>query len=163
MLTYAIQDEYAAKAEYAAIMEAYGAILPYSNIVKAESRHISALLPLFEAHDVGVPVDDAASRVTVPGSLQESDEIDVEAEIRDNEMYESFLKEDLPEDVRIVFENKKRASESHPRAFENASEGKVQRGMSRERKNPSASRSMARTAGPRFRNNFGDGTGECIV
>lgn len=70
-------------------------------------------------------MDDAASRVTVPSSLQESDEIGVEAEIRNIEMYESFLKEDLPEDVRIVFENLKRASESHLRAFENASQGNV--------------------------------------
>lgn len=167
MLTYAIQDEYAAKAEYAAIIETYGTTRPYSNIVKAENRHISALLPLFETYDIVVPEDDADGRVTVPGSLQESYVIGVEAEIRNIEMYESFLKENLPDDVRIVFENLKRASESHLRAFENAAEGQIQNGMSRARRSSlvkgNGSPGMNRTAGQRLGNYLGDGTRECII
>jgi hypothetical protein len=34
-------------------------------------------------------------------------------------MYESFLQEDLPGDVRDLFEQLKRASENHLRAFRN--------------------------------------------
>lgn len=122
MLQYAIEDEFLAQAEYEIIMEKYGTIRPFSNIIKAESRHISALLPLFEKYDLDVPVNDADERVVVPGSLSEIFSIGVEAEINNIEMYEGFLEEDLPDDVEFVFENLMRASENHLKAFERADE-----------------------------------------
>ena len=51
MLTYAIQDEYAAKAEYQAIQDAFGVVRIYSNILKAEAQHVETLLPLFETYE----------------------------------------------------------------------------------------------------------------
>lgn len=120
MLQYAIEDEYLAQAEYEIIMEKYGTIRPFSNIIKAESRHISALLPLFEKNDFDVPVNDADERVVAPGSLSEIFSIGVEAEIKNIEMYKNFLEEDLPEDVELVFENLMKASEHHLKAFERA-------------------------------------------
>lgn len=118
MLTYAIEDEYAAQAEYDAIMNSFGTVSPYTNISKAEQKHISALLPLFETYGVVVPENEAASLVTVPGTLAESYTIGIEAEENNIAMYDRFLKEDLPDDVRIVFENLKAASEKHLAAFE---------------------------------------------
>lgn len=122
MLNYAIEDEYLAQEEYEVIMEEYGVRRPFSNIIKAEARHISALLPLFEEYGFDVPVNDAEDRVEVPDSLTEIFSIGVEAEIKNIEMYKSFLEEDLPEDVKMVFENLMKASESHLRAFERSGE-----------------------------------------
>lgn len=118
MLTYAIQDEYAAEAEYAKIIQTYGAVRPYSNIVKAETKHIAALVPLFEANGFEVPVNDAASKVVLPASLKESYAIGVQAEIMNIDMYNRFLAQELPDSVRTVFESLKKASESHLAAFE---------------------------------------------
>lgn len=118
MLNYAIEDEYAAQAEYEAIMDTFGAVRPYTNISRAEQQHISALLPLFETYGYTVPENAAASLVTVPDTLAETYAVGVEAEEKNIAMYESFLKEDLPDDVRIVFENLKAASEKHLAAFE---------------------------------------------
>lgn len=122
MLNYAIEDEYAAQAEYDAIMNSFGTVRPYTNISKAEQQHISALLPLFENYGIAVPENGAASLVTVPNTLAESYTIGIEAEEKNIAMYDLFLKEDLPDDVRIVFENLKAASEKHLAAFERNSD-----------------------------------------
>lgn len=125
MLTYAIQDEYLARATYQSILDKYGIQRPFSNIVKAEERHISLLLPLFEAHDVAVPADDALKLVVVPESVEAAYPEEVEAEKVNIAMYEDFLKEDLPEDVALVFERLENASENHLKAFENAAAGNI--------------------------------------
>ena len=125
MLHYAIQDEYAAQAEYQTIQNEFGAIRVYTNIMKAEGKHIQALLPLFETYEITVPVDSASEKVMVPGSLSESYEIGVQAELSNIAMYEAFLKEELPGDVRLVFENLKKASENHLTAFQRTSQGQI--------------------------------------
>lgn len=119
MLTYALQDEYLAHAEYEHIIDVYGSIRPFTNIIRAEETHITTLLPLFETYGIAVPEDDASTHVAPVASLIEAYEAGVQAEIMNIDMYEAFLKEDLPSDVRIVFEDLMRASESHLNAFEN--------------------------------------------
>jgi len=122
MLTYAIEDEYLAQTEYNVIMEEYGIQKPFSNIIKAEARHISLLLPLLEQYDVAVPEKDWDSLLEVPDSLEASYKIAVTAEEKNIAMYASFLKKELPDDVKAVFENLMNASENHLRAFQNASD-----------------------------------------
>lgn len=117
MITMAITDEYLAHKEYEIILDAYGNVNPFANIINAEVSHIQELLPLFEAYDVSVPVDNAASLVALPSTLQEAYEIGVQAEVNNIGMYESFLKQDLPQDVRDVFEALMAASENHLQAF----------------------------------------------
>ena len=119
MLTYAIQDEYLARAEYKVIMDAYGEQRPFINIMRAEGVHIQRLLPLFTAYGVTVPEDTALEHTVKPDSLQAAYEAGVTAEVNNIAMYEAFLKqEDLPDDVRAVFEALMRASGNHLRAFE---------------------------------------------
>ena len=119
MLTYAIRDEYLARAEYKVIMDAYGEQRPFINIMKAEGGHVQLLLPLFTAYGVTVPEDTALEHTVKPDSLQAAYEAGVTAEVHNIAMYEAFLKqEDLPDDVRAVFEALTRASGNHLRAFE---------------------------------------------
>ena len=51
----AIQDEYKAKAVYQKVINTFGEVRPFSNIIKAEEQHIQELLPLFEKYGVEVP------------------------------------------------------------------------------------------------------------
>jgi hypothetical protein len=118
MLDYAIEDEYLAKAEYEKIMETYGEQRPFSNILEAEKTHIELLLPLFAAYGIDVPLDTATDHTVIPGSVEEALEVGVQAEIDNIAMYEKFLAVELPEDVREVFEDLKKASESHLTAFQ---------------------------------------------
>lgn len=122
MITYAMEDENLAKAEYAAIIAKYGSQRPYSNIIRAEDNHIAQLQPLFAAYKVTVPAAPSAE-VTLPATLAETYQIGITAETNNIAMYESFLKLDLPADVKLVFTNLKNASEKHLAAFERATSG----------------------------------------
>ena len=118
MLTYALQDEYMAQAEYEAIMQAFGVTNPYANIVKAELTHQEELLPLFAAYGIAVPENTAAANVVLPATLQEAYEIGVQAEINNIAMYQAFMAQsDVPDDVRLVFDELINGSQSHLEAF----------------------------------------------
>jgi hypothetical protein len=119
MLTYAIQDEYLARAEYELIIDEYGSIRPFTNIIAAEQRHVDWVTKLLEEYGYTVPKDTSHRYVVLPKNLEESFETGVQAEIDNIAMYESFLREDLPADVRDLFERLMRASENHLRAFRN--------------------------------------------
>ncbi|MEN6340527.1 MAG: DUF2202 domain-containing protein [Clostridiaceae bacterium] len=119
MLMYALQDEYLAHAEYEQIIADFGSVRPFTNIIKAEQTHIDSLLPLFAAYGLTAPADDGAAHTLAVSSLTESYQAGVGAEVNNIAMYETFLAEDLPDDVRTVFESLMRASENHLRAFQN--------------------------------------------
>ena len=119
MLTYAIQDEYLARAEYELIIGEYGSIRPFTNIVAAEQRHIDWVTELLEEYGYDLPEDTAHVYVVLPKDLESSFETGVQAEIDNIAMYESFLRTDLPADVRDLFERLKGASQNHLRAFRN--------------------------------------------
>jgi rubrerythrin len=123
MLVYAIQDEYLARAEYAAIMERYGEGRPFGNIIRAEEWHIEWLKEVFAKHGLAVPADTTKSRLVVPTDRKKSLETGVQAEVDNIAMYDSFLGKapaaQLPADVRQLFERLRAASENHLRAFRN--------------------------------------------
>jgi len=119
MLTYAIQDEYLARAEYELIIEEYGSIRPFTNIMAAEERHIEWVAESFDEYGYLLPKDTAHMHVTLPKDLKSSFETGVQAEIDNIALYESFLQTDLPNDVRDLFERLQQASENHLRAFRN--------------------------------------------
>jgi hypothetical protein len=119
MLTYAIQDEYLARAEYELIIEEYGSLRPFTNIVAAEQRHIEWVTELLDDYGYVLPEDTARMYVVLPEDLKSSFETGVQAEIDNIAMYESFLQADLPADVRDLFERLQRSSENHLRAFRN--------------------------------------------
>jgi hypothetical protein len=118
MLTYAIQDEYLAQAEYTAIINAYKTGAPFANSLKAESNHISLLTKLFDTYGIAVPENTAQALTTVPGSLDEAYDAGMQAESANIAMYDTFLAQtDLPEDVRNTFTALKNASENHLNAY----------------------------------------------
>lgn len=158
MLVYAIEDEYLAQAEYDAIMDEYGTQRPYSNIINAEAYHIDQLVILFEAYDITVPEKDWESMIKVPESLEAGYEIGVAAEEKNIAMYGSFLKEELSDDVKIVFENLLNASENHLRSFQNALDGNLSCGGQNNRNSGNAGCGQGNGMG-RSRNQTNEGCG----
>lgn len=118
MLTYAVQDEYLAHGEYAAIVEKFGDVNPYNNIMSAEETHLAFLQEVYSTYDLEFPEDTSADHIVVPDTLLEAAETGVQAEIDNIAMYELFLSYDLPDNVIEVFTALRDGSESHLLAFQ---------------------------------------------
>lgn len=120
VLVEAINDEYKSRAMYRRVIEEFGEIRPFINIVEAEGRHIKALLPLFSKYAISVPEDDWNARIETPKSILEACEAAVVAEVENGEMYDRLLK--LSEgysDIQHVLQQLQRASiENHLPAFQ---------------------------------------------
>ncbi|MGB5285529.1 MAG: hypothetical protein WBN29_13530, partial [Polyangiales bacterium] len=76
----ALDDEYHARATYRAILDAFGDVRPFVNIIESEERHIEALRRQFEKHGFAEPGDSWAGRVQAPESFARACEAAVEAE-----------------------------------------------------------------------------------
>lgn len=124
MFTVLINDEYKARAEYQAIMDEFGAQAPFTNLVRAETMHINALIRLFEAYGLDVPSDEGSKYAIVPDSLEEAYAIGVNAEIDNIALYDTYLDQDLPTNVERVFTQLQKASEKHLATFEAYEDGK---------------------------------------
>ena len=118
MLAYAIEDEYLALAEYELIISELDVTRPFTNIIEAEKTHISYLEDIYAAYELVIPSVDPSEHTLLPASVNEAYIAGVEAEIANIAMYELFLEEELPDDIRSVFEALKKGSESHLLAFE---------------------------------------------
>ena len=117
MLQYAIEDEYLAFTEYNLMLKKFGEQRPFSNIVNAEEYHISLLEPLFEVYDLSIPEQNWEEMITIPDSLEDAYQAGILAEEANIAMYEQFLQEEIPEDVKVVFENLLSASNRHLNAL----------------------------------------------
>ena len=118
-LTEALNDEYQARALYRKVIQAFGPVRPFVNIIEAEQRHIEALLPLFESYGFPVPQDDWDERIKSPASLLEACRLGVEAEIANAAMYDRLLASTQAPDARTVFRHLQAASrERHLPAFQ---------------------------------------------
>lgn len=120
VLVEAINDEYKARAMYRHVIDKFGAVRPFINIVDAESRHIHALLPLFEKYGIAVPEDDWASRIEAPQSVLEACQAGVQAEIENGEMYGRLLglSEEYPDIQQVLLRLRKASIENHLPAFQ---------------------------------------------
>lgn len=117
MLNLAIQDEFAAKAEYELIISIYGDVSPFTSILNAELSHIESLISVYNSNGYVIPNDESESRVVSPTSLIEAIETGIQAEVNNIAMYDAFLKLELADDIRASFEMLKAGSESHLESF----------------------------------------------
>jgi hypothetical protein len=118
MLTYAIEDEYLAQARYENVIGKFGAQRPFTNILRAETMHIAELKPLFGMYNVPLPEDNARNYLAEPATLADAYRAGINGEIDNIRMYNAFLKQSIPSDVRAVFTALRNASVRHLAAFQ---------------------------------------------
>jgi len=124
MLRYAIEDEYLARAEYAAIQNKFGAQRPFSNIIKSEESHIGWLKDAYAKAALSLPKDEAAVFIVVPATLRDAFQAGVNAEIENIAMYESFIVSPLTNrsenaSLKALFIRLRDASKNHLASFRN--------------------------------------------
>ncbi len=131
----ALADERRAQATYEAVIAKFGDARPFSNIVNAEKRHESFLLPLFEKYGAEIPQNEFSKEKTeVPATLTEACKQGIEGEKANIAMYDRFLEFVKEKDIRETFTYLRDASKNnHLPAFERCAEG---RGMGNGRGRP---------------------------
>jgi hypothetical protein len=67
-----LQDTYRTRATYRKVIEAFGPVQPFVNIVQAEERQARALRSLFDRMGIQPPRDTWPARVTAPDTLVEA-------------------------------------------------------------------------------------------
>lgn len=119
------EGEYAAYATYVAILETYGNVQPYANILAAEANHIAALQRVLERYAVSYPTENPyLGTIDAPASLADAAQTAIDAETANVALYDGMLADVAGHsDVSRVFANLRAASlESHLPAFELALE-----------------------------------------
>lgn len=115
----ALDEEYRSRAAYRSVIEAFGPVFPFVNIVEAEERHASALINLLEFFGVEPPKDNWVGCVTAPSTLRDACRAGVEGEIENAAMYDRLLAEIVDPRVRAVMRRLQIASqERHLPAFQ---------------------------------------------
>lgn len=113
MLVYAIQDEYLAREEYDIAIQNFGNEKPFSSIIDSETTHINWLKELFNTYNLEIPEDFAKSFLSIPSDFVTAIHIGINSEIENIDMYDTFLKGEIPNDVKEVFTKLMCASKGH--------------------------------------------------
>lgn len=116
MLDVLYQDEYNTKSTYEEIIDEFGPNVLYYNLVQAESQHMFALEQIYSRYDIQIPDMDAKTP-NLPNNLLDTYTLGKEAEESNIALYDKYLDEDLPDDVRFTFERLMNASYHHLDAF----------------------------------------------
>lgn len=123
-LNSAIYGEYLAKTEYEKFIELFGEQRPFTNIVKSEDYHISLLQELFEKYNLQMPENNTSGDITISESITDAYDVAVDNEKLAIATYTKLLEsENLPDDIRAVFEALRASSEKHLASFESKING----------------------------------------
>ena len=115
----ALDDEYKARATYAAVIDRFGPVRPFVNIIQSEQRHINALQMLLRQRGLAIPADPYGGRVKAPDSLEQACALGVQAEVENAALYDRLNRQAAQDaEVVAVFANLQQASqENHLPAF----------------------------------------------
>jgi len=115
----ALADERLAQATYQAILNKFPGSRPFVNIVEAERKHESFLVPLLVKYGVAVPKNEFdPAKISVPADLIEACKVGVKAENENIALYDGFLQFVQEPDIREIFTRLQSASrDNHLPAF----------------------------------------------
>lgn len=114
-----LDDEYKSYETYAQVIDDFGEIRPFINIVAAEQRHYTALLRLFDRYGIIPPANRWDGNAPRYDSVHDACVAAVAGEIENGALYERALASTRRDDIRTVYRALQSASlERHLPAFE---------------------------------------------
>ena len=123
--------EYAAYAEYTAIVQKFGEVQPYAAIRLSEQRHIEALQRHLQMRGLTVPENPYLGKTQAPATLNEAAQTGIAAEERNVAMYAQLLEQigDQPDLARVFTHLQWASREHHLPAFQAAAANGGQLGL----------------------------------
>jgi hypothetical protein len=114
----ALDDERRAEANYAAVIEKFGPVRPFSNIISAEHRHAMAIERQLTRLGYDVPENEWEGKGEAPASIALACEQAINGEIDNIELFDRLIPQVIDPTVRQVLQNLQDASrENHLPAF----------------------------------------------
>jgi hypothetical protein len=118
-LQQAILEEYGALNLYQSVINQFGNVAPFSQIVRAEQQHVNILVRKATQYGVSVPANPGLTTPTSFATLSEAYQAGVTAEIADAALYDTLKPVVTHSDILQVFNNLQSASlNSHLPAFQ---------------------------------------------
>ncbi len=118
ILAEALDDERKAEATYAAVIDRFGPVCPFSNIIEAERRHAAALIRQFDRLGAPPPPNPWPDRIAPPESLADACRQAIAGEIENIAIFDRLLPSVTDPAARKVLERLQNASrERHLPAF----------------------------------------------
>lgn len=116
--------EYAAYATYKAIIDEFGAVQPYTNILGSEQKHIDFLVGYLDGAGVAIPENPWLGEIEAPADLMGAAQAGIDAEIDNVAMYDELLGREIADPALVdLLERLRGMSENrHLPAFEAALE-----------------------------------------
>lgn len=109
----ALEDERKAEATYAAVIEKFGEVRPFINIIDAERRHSAAIERQMTRLGFAIPANQWHGRGGAPATLAEACSMAIEAEIDNIALYDRLLPGIADDTVRQVLQNLQDASRNN--------------------------------------------------
>ncbi|WP_294541729.1 DUF2202 domain-containing protein [uncultured Rhodoblastus sp.] len=118
ILIEALDDERKTEATYAAIIERFGQVRPFTNIVDAEARHSRAIERQMERLGIAVPENGRVGKGAAPATLAAACEGAIVGELENIALYDRLLPQISDVTARSVLANLRDASrDNHLPAF----------------------------------------------
>ncbi len=119
VLNEALMDEYNARDTYRKVINKFGPVRPFINIVESEQAHIEMLLPLYEKYNISVPPEPDLDRILIHSDLLKACEDGVAGEIENIAMYERLINAtDFPDVLEVLQCLQAASRDNHLPAFE---------------------------------------------
>lgn len=118
-LRIAVYHEMVAYETYMKVIETFGEIAPFVQIVEAQKQHYMAMQPLLEKYGVELPINDYSSTIQVPQTLLECCEQGVVAEQENIKMYDNLIMntQEYPDIQELFFRLQAASYNNHLPAF----------------------------------------------
>ncbi|WP_292969867.1 DUF2202 domain-containing protein [Novosphingobium sp.] len=87
----AVDDEYLAEATYQAVLDKYGDVRPFSNIIQAERRHQQMVKAELDRRSWSYPANRYTGKIAAPASMLEACQTGVKAEVANIALYDRLL------------------------------------------------------------------------